>query len=76
MALGFLAGLSVAVRLGRRSGLPAEPLTNLAVYVALAGLAGAKILMIAFDWGENTAKTSARFFLSQHYKQPVSTRVD
>src|SRR5712671_4182074 len=48
VALGFLAGLTVAVRLGRRLGLPAETLTNLAVYVALAGLAGAKILMISF----------------------------
>ena len=64
VALGFLAGLSVAVRLGRRSGLPAEPLTNLAVYVALAGLAGAKILMIAFDWGEYRKDLSAIFSLS------------
>jgi phosphatidylglycerol---prolipoprotein diacylglyceryl transferase len=64
VALGFLAGLTVAVRLGRRSGLPAEPLTNLAVYVALAGLAGAKILMIAFDWSEYRKDLGAIFSLS------------
>ena len=56
VALGFLAGLAVTVRLARRSGLNAELVTNLAVYAALAGLLGAKILMILFDW---------RYFLSQ-----------
>lgn len=50
VALGFLAGLSITVRLARKSGLDAEKITNLAVYVALAGLIGAKLLMIAFDW--------------------------
>jgi len=41
VALGFLAGLTVTVRLARRSGLNPELITNLAVYVALAGLAAA-----------------------------------
>lgn len=52
VALGFLAGLSVTVRLARKGGLDAEKITNLAVYVALAGLIGAKLLMIVFDWPE------------------------
>ena len=50
VALGFLAGLSVTTRLARRSKLSPELMTNLAVYVALAGLLGAKLMMIAFDW--------------------------
>ena len=50
VALGFLAGLWITVKLARRSGLNAELVTNLAVYVALAGLLGAKLLMIWFDW--------------------------
>jgi len=50
VALGFLAGLTVAVKLAKRSGLNPELVTNLAVYCALAGLLGAKILMIVFDW--------------------------
>ena len=50
VALGFLLGLWITVRLARRSGLNPELITNLAVYVALAGLAGAKLLMIWFDW--------------------------
>jgi phosphatidylglycerol:prolipoprotein diacylglycerol transferase len=52
VALGFLAGLWVAVRLARRSGISSELVTNLAVYCALGGLIGAKILMIVFDWGD------------------------
>jgi prolipoprotein diacylglyceryltransferase len=64
VALGFLAGLGLAVKLGRKSGLPAETLTNLAVYVALAGLAGAKILMIVFDWQEYRRDLRAIFSLS------------
>jgi phosphatidylglycerol:prolipoprotein diacylglycerol transferase len=50
VALGFLIGLTITVRLARRSGLNPELVTNLAVYCALAGLLGAKILMILFDW--------------------------
>jgi phosphatidylglycerol---prolipoprotein diacylglyceryl transferase len=50
VALGFLVGLSVTVKLARKSSLDADKVTNLAVYVALAGLIGAKLLMIAFDW--------------------------
>jgi phosphatidylglycerol:prolipoprotein diacylglycerol transferase len=52
VALGFLAGLWVAVRLAKRIGIEGELVTNLAVYCALAGLIGAKILMIIFDWGD------------------------
>lgn len=50
VALGFLAGLAVTVKLAKRAGLNPELITNLAVYVALSGMLGAKLLMIAFDW--------------------------
>src|SRR5580704_9958752 len=50
VAIGFLIGLTITVRLAKRSGLDGELITNLAVYCALAGLLGAKILMILFDW--------------------------
>lgn len=51
VALGFLAGLTITVRLARRAGINGELVTNLAVYCALAGLLGAKLLMLMFDWG-------------------------
>ena len=49
VALGFLAGLFVTLRLAKRAGLPQEPITNLVIYCALAGLVGAKLFMILFD---------------------------
>src|SRR5689334_8799643 len=64
VALAFLAGLAITVRLGRRSGLNAELITNLAVYVALAGMLGAKILMIVFDWNRYMAHPSDIFSLA------------
>jgi len=64
VALGFLAGLTVTVRLARRSGLNPELVTNLAIYVALGGLAGAKILMILFDWHEFVTQPGQFFSLA------------
>jgi phosphatidylglycerol:prolipoprotein diacylglycerol transferase len=61
VALGFLAGLTVTVRLARRSGYNAELITNLAVYVALAGMLGAKIAMILFDWRDYLAEPGRIF---------------
>ena len=49
-AVAFLLALWVTVRLGRRTGLNSDRLTNLAVYCALAGMLGAKLAMFAFDW--------------------------
>ncbi len=50
VACGFLAALWIISRLGRRAGLHPDKLSNLAIYTALAGLAGAKLTMFAFDW--------------------------
>lgn len=51
VALGFLAGLMVTMRLATRAGLSAEKVTNLAVYCAIAGVLGAKLFMFLFDLG-------------------------
>src|SRR5437660_485094 len=61
VALAFLAGLAITVKLARRSGLNAELMTNLAVYVALAGMLEAKLLMIIFDWNRYMANPSDIF---------------
>ena len=52
VALGFLAGLTVAGRLAKRAGLPSDKVTNLAVYCAMAGILGAKLFMFLFDLGD------------------------
>jgi len=64
VALAFLAGLGITVKLARRKGLNAELVTNLAVYVALAGMLGAKILMIVFDWHRYLANPGDIFSLA------------
>ncbi len=64
VALGFLVGLWVTVRLAKQIGLPVEKVTNLVIYCALAGLAGAKLLMFLFDWRDYAAHPAEIFSLS------------
>ncbi len=49
VSIAFLAGLWVATRLAKRSGLDAEAVLNLGIYAAVAGIIGAKLLMLLFD---------------------------
>src|SRR5271170_7210605 len=64
VALGFLLGLWITLRLAQRAGLPKEPVTNLAIYCALAGLAGAKLFMILFDFQSYWNDPGALFSMS------------
>src|SRR6202790_2089002 len=64
VALAFLFALWVTVRLARKAKLPPEPVTNLAIYCALAGLAGAKLFMILFDFKQYWADPGSLFSLS------------
>jgi len=50
LAIAFLAGLWVASRQARREGLDAGRVTDMAVWVLIAGLLGAKVLLVALDW--------------------------
>jgi len=50
VALGFLSGLFVTMRLARQARLSADVVTNLAVYCAIAGVLGAKLFMFLFDF--------------------------
>jgi phosphatidylglycerol---prolipoprotein diacylglyceryl transferase len=50
LATAFLAGLWVAARQARRSGLDSNRITDMAVWVLIAGLVGAKVLLVAIDW--------------------------
>jgi len=64
VALGFLAAIWVAARLARKSGLDPDKVTNLGVYCALAGLAGAKLLMVILDFGYYRENPGELFSLS------------
>jgi phosphatidylglycerol:prolipoprotein diacylglycerol transferase len=50
LAVAFLAGLWVASRQAKRAGLDANRVTDMAVWVLIAGLVGAKLLLVALDW--------------------------
>ena len=64
VAIGFLAALWVVIRLAKRAQLPSERVTNLAIYCALAGLAGAKLFMILFDFKSYWNDPASLFSLS------------
>ena len=49
VAIAFLAALWIAGRLASKAGLHKETVLNLGIYCALAGIAGAKLLMIVLD---------------------------
>jgi len=50
LAIGFLAGLYVASRQAKKEGLDAGRVTDMAVWVLIAGLLGAKLLLVLLDW--------------------------
>jgi len=50
LAVAFLAGLWVASRQAKRAGLDSNRVTDMAVWVLIAGLVGAKLLLVAVDW--------------------------
>jgi len=64
VALGFLAALYVAARLARRAGLDVEKINSLGIYLALAAIVGAKLLLIAQNWGYYARNPGQLFSLS------------
>ena len=50
LAIAFLVGLWVVSRQAKRAGLDANRITDMAVWVLIAGLIGAKLLLVAVDW--------------------------
>jgi phosphatidylglycerol---prolipoprotein diacylglyceryl transferase len=49
VTIGFLLGLWITGKLARERGLNAQLVTDLGIYVALAGLAGAKLMLILYE---------------------------
>jgi phosphatidylglycerol:prolipoprotein diacylglycerol transferase len=50
LAVAFLAGLFVAHWQAKRAGLDAARIADMAVYVLIAGLVGAKLMLVAVEW--------------------------
>lgn len=50
LAIAFVTGLWVASRQAKAAGLEPARVTDMAVYVLIAGLVGAKILLVIVEW--------------------------
>jgi len=50
LAIAFLAGLWAVARQAKRAGLDPGRVTDMAVWVLIAGLVGAKALLLGIDW--------------------------
>lgn len=55
LAVGFFLALGLAGKLAKKDGLSLEAITDLAVTVLIAGVAGAKVLMIVVDLANGRA---------------------
>jgi len=50
LVVGMLVGLWVVTRQARKAGLVPETITDMAVYAIIAGLIGAKVLLLVVEW--------------------------
>ncbi len=64
VALAFLTGLLVASRLARRAGLDPDRISSLGVYVAIAAIVGAKLLLLVSDFSYYTKRPREIFSLA------------
>lgn len=58
IAVAFLVGLFVASWQAKKAGLDANRITDMAVYVLIAGLLGAKLMLLAGEWRSTYSKMS------------------
>jgi phosphatidylglycerol:prolipoprotein diacylglycerol transferase len=65
LAVAFIAGLWIAARHARQAQLDAEKITDLAVYVLIAGLIGAKLALLLVEWGYYSKNWRELFSLLQ-----------
>ncbi|MGH9524681.1 MAG: prolipoprotein diacylglyceryl transferase [Terriglobales bacterium] len=64
VATGVIVGLFVAASLARKQGQDPEKTWNLGIYMVLAGIVGAKLLMIINDFGEYSRHPAEIFSMS------------
>jgi len=64
VAIAFLLALALTAKLARRNNLDSETVLNLGIYCAMAGIAGAKLMMILVDLPEYLRDPRMLFSLS------------
>lgn len=61
VAAAFLVSLWMVNRLSRRAGMDADAVMNLGIYTAIAGMVGAKVMMVLLDLGYYTRNPGELF---------------
>ena len=64
VAIGVLLGLTLCVRNSKRLGIDPEDTWNLGIVVVLAGILGAKVLLIVNDWSYYTSNPGEIFSMN------------
>lgn len=52
LAVGFLLGIAVSLYFAKREGLPSEVILDLAIYVIIASVVGARLFYVAGQWDQ------------------------
>jgi phosphatidylglycerol:prolipoprotein diacylglycerol transferase len=63
VALAFLIALALTARLAKANGLDSETVLNLGIYCAMAGIGGAKLMMILVDFDDYVRNPGILFSL-------------
>jgi phosphatidylglycerol---prolipoprotein diacylglyceryl transferase len=63
VAIAFLVALALTSRLAKANGLDSETVLNLGIYCAMAGIGGAKLMMILVDFGDYVRNPGMLFSL-------------
>src|SRR4029453_17219437 len=50
LALAYLAGMQLAVARGRRAGLDGNKMMDFGIYIIIAALVGAKVMLVVIDF--------------------------
>jgi phosphatidylglycerol:prolipoprotein diacylglycerol transferase len=64
VSLGVIVGLFVVFKVARQQGLNPDQMWNLGALVVLAGLLGAKVMLVLVDWGYYTSHPREIFSFS------------
>src|SRR5262249_42878339 len=64
VAIAYLTALALTARLARRAGLDSEMVLNLGIYCAIAGIVGAKLLMILVAFHDYASNPRMLFSLA------------
>src|SRR3954462_14526478 len=64
VAIAYLSALAITAGIARRQGLDSETILNLGIYCAIAGIVGAKLLMILVDFNDYARNPGLLFSLA------------